>query len=184
MLFLIQFFDEWRDFRLAELNSLLVFVGLPELTADQWNVTGCYLLLELPNESYAHQICERSVLINQIMEFWGMGESYSQLVESLNSSKTCPWRTYSSNSQVSWSLRIESFCKTFSITEKNILRDGLDCLHFEGPINVSSPDLSVICSFDFSKATSTQLTEFESSPEVPCYLGRFIVKGGIRDVLK
>ncbi len=73
---IIQFtFDrDWIEFRLLELDALLQLNGVDVDSAynkDEYHIDNPSLRITLPNEEVAINICQRSILIKHIFEFWG-----------------------------------------------------------------------------------------------------------------
>jgi len=61
-----------------------------------------------------------------------------------------------------------------------VCREKLKCLQFKGPVKLQDPEVLVMVLFDYSDDMhGAAVLEY---PEVPCYLGRVLARGGMREV--
>jgi len=86
MLCLIQFWDDWKDFRVPELQQLLVMLridsrllpGAPEGLGGGM-VGDVFQYIELPSAEAAQQLCARAVLVKSVYEVWAYGDTFEAL---------------------------------------------------------------------------------------------------------
>ena len=111
ILCLIQFWDDWKDFRVPELQQLLRLLDIdgkllpcppppapsapsagssseatgttPSCGSDGGMTGDVFQYLELPSAEAAARLCARSVLIKSVYEVWAHGESFEDLERKL-----------------------------------------------------------------------------------------------------
>lgn len=217
MLCLIQFFNEWKDFRLAELDSLLQLHGLTlaativpwrePFTAKDNIFHDVFLLLELPNREIAQSITQRSVLIKWIVELWAKeyhspailahnlsvdGKNVSEL--EVHVSEIMNGLHLDFLHSATWSLSVESFNKTLSVSEQQAYRQLLSqpLSLFRGPVKLRDPDIHMIFISDYTNyLTPTGHVPYQIDNEsntngspLPAFFGRLLGKGGMREELR
>ena len=184
----MHFYDEWSDFRFAEYNSLLELFGVsaeynlqPQSTQDLFRVS------TLPSTEVAMQVCKRAVLVRGIYELWGQGGTFDELVEGVRMAPaelSAPWCT----PERSWCVDISSFGKSISQSQKEEMRKRFKFLNFTGTVTLHDADLNLGVLLDFSgqKRDNEQVEENEegSALHVPCYCGRLLARGGMREELR
>lgn len=186
MLVLLHLYDEWNDFRIQEYNSILDILNVPqEYHLDEKNIytNQSFITTSLPSENIAIQICQRAVLVRGIFELWAQGDTFGELVDHVklqSPSISTSWIT----PEKSWSVEIMAYCKNLSHSQKEILRQHFKCLNFQGPVVLNNPDLNLGVLLDYSKVTANSEGCDERNPQVPCYCGRLLARGGMRDELR
>lgn len=179
---LIHFFDDWwNDFRVAEVKSLFLYFGLCPFTDESiLQFHESYLVVDIPSSEVAAFICSRSVLIRQILELWAYGETFSEMIENLKS-----FRNYNEvnfkHLDCSWSTKIETYCRTYSIQQKNDCRRNFDFLGFVGPVKVNNPDIELCALLSYGLNPTAPIID---CPDIPSYFGRVLGYGGMREELK
>ena len=175
---LIQFYDDWNDFRMAELDALLEMFNLDRLTTEELACKSCFFIRNLPEDKDVIQLCSRSVLIHQIIELWGYGNSLEQaIIESqidTHYQKNCA-------SESSWSISVDTYCRSFSKDQKDLTRQAFQFLNLSGQIKINDADLQIITLFDYSNNVNDEPKKY---PNVPSYFGRLISKNLMREKLK
>ncbi len=182
MKFLVQFYAEWIDFRFAEFDSLLTSHGLvPAEVYDQKPSSEIqhFFTVNLPDENVAKAVCSRAVLIKSIHELWCDASDFNSLVCIARKLQHSFLESHTS-SRNSWSVHIDSFGKSFQMSEKQNIRSQFDFIHFLGPVNLTSADVEMWIILDCSKIFDT-LTKDNNNYNVPSYLGRLVAKGGMRN---
>jgi tRNA (guanine10-N2)-methyltransferase len=199
MLYLIHFFENWSDFRLAEFRALLRLAGVdPSLVLSDASTVASFneynkdtfksaevehfLIAEFPNEQIIHDVCHRSILIKAVYELWGSGSNSAECVKSVSSLSRNVLEPYLLRGK-SWSIRPDAFCKSLSMTQKNHVRDMFKFLEFRGDVNIEAPDTDLWIVMDFSKHRELVIDTSNTIP-VPTYFGRLVARGGMRDELK
>ena len=140
MLCLIQFFNDWKDFRLAELEALLQLYDLPPLaqTARSWSVepdqsfifNEVFLLVELPNREVAASLARRSVNIKLILELWSQAQSPSLLSQTICLNDSSFMNDYCRENSIdlstsSWCVSVNAYCRTLTSLEQEQYRNSL-----------------------------------------------------------
>jgi tRNA G10 N-methylase Trm11 len=202
MLYLVQLYDEWVDFRLAELRALLVMNGLSwdavvrtDIAADNTTSTEDrqFYVLELPNEGVVRAICSRAILVKAIYELWSCGKDLRGAIEATVALKGNFIDQYL-QSEASWSVSVNTFGRALSMDQKQDCRLHFKFLEFPGPVNVVSPEMDLTITLDYTKfrhvTAETVLAPEERSlirqvrTDVPTYFGRLIARGGMKEVLR
>ena len=111
---------------------------------------GNYLFLQLPSDEAARLLCSRSILIRTIHKVWAVGDSIDEIVNSLQKLPQEFFESYFAE-QNSWSIQVDSFCKTFTMQQKNDCRDRFRFLNFKGPVVISNPMVELWLILDYSR---------------------------------
>ena len=237
--YVLQLYDEWLDFRIAELISLFkmhsldwtkcvvtdygliyakhIIDSLPEVSSssvcsylsedtDKKN----FHVIHVPSEGTIRSICSRSVLIKHVYELWGMAASLSDLVALVADHNCINAHPYLSDGSLSWSISINTFGKTLSMSEKQLYRSNFRCLDFKGPVSLDEPMLQLFLCLDFSnidrggsssssssvhsddcEALQGERSNTESKQalngtgsSLPCYFGRLVCDGGMKEACR
>jgi tRNA (guanine10-N2)-methyltransferase len=146
----VQYFDEWEDFRLAELESLLKVLQVPhdKVTFGGYNGSKVFSFIEVPDLDVAKKLCERSILIKAIYEVWGTGASLEEAVEATRavysgggSSNKIDESLFDAKN--SWCVNIDVLYKKTSSKIKEDYRNHFKFLDFQGPVRLDEPDVHV-----------------------------------------
>lgn len=175
--------SHWRDFRYAELDSLLVLNGVDPSTAyskECISPSTVYLPIELPNAEVACSICSRSVLIHGIFELYSNASKFSEVVEDFKETWSEYLQEYIVN-RCSWSVHVRAFCKTMSLEHQEKCRLNFSFLAMPGKVQVNDAELSLWLLLDFSKNPDALI---EDVLDIPAYFGRQIAVGGLRSIIK
>jgi tRNA (guanine10-N2)-methyltransferase len=139
---LIQFSQDshWVNFRFAELDSLLCMNGIDPATAysktDVTEAEIAFLCVELPDSEVLRAICERSVLIKAIYELWCNAPTVADLIQGTKNLDSSFLKPYLSDDK-SWSINVDTHCKTYSMGDKERCRNHFKFLNFQGKVNLS-----------------------------------------------
>ena len=175
----IQFANDsrWIKFRYAELDGLLRMNGVDPTEAyskpDDSEVTP-FLILELPNEEVAKRICSRSILIKHSFEFWAFGVTLDELIENTKKLPDTFIAQYTSE-KLSWSIDVDVYFKSYTKEEKEECRNMFRFLPFQGKVQLQDTDIPMFILLDYS---------CDDKLSIPCYLGRLLAHGGMREELK
>lgn len=192
MRFLVQFYDEWRDFRLPELSALMELCGLNAEGRVSFPSTGssrAFAFVDLPSRDVVISICQRSVLVHRVIEIWAhSANSFADLSSMVESVWSSPLVDEKLRTQ-SWSLLIESFSRGISYDDKENYRKGLRGFTngLRGPVKVVDPEVTITLLLDFSAEKGVCVeTAAEDNMKVlvPVYFGQLIARGGMREALK
>jgi len=208
--YLVYFFDEWNNFKVPELNSLLELFGASSeyLVAEEElgilekgsSHEGPFLLLDLPNEEMARQLCSRSVLIRSIYQVWSYGNTVSECIQGVRAASIddrdgllVPWMSRDKT----WCVEVHGYCRALSQEQKGLIRQNFSFLAFQGPVHLSNPLVTISVLLDFSPhvpppssnsggafGAVVEDEEEMARPRVPCYCGRLLARGGMREELR
>lgn len=143
------------NFRFVELDSLLLMNGVEPSTAYNYDESphgteDAFLCIDLPGSNIAKLICERSILIKSIYELWCYAPTMKGLIdEAISLPKTFlePYMT----TEKSWSINVDSHCKSYSMSEKESCRNNFRFLDFKGPVNLDNADVQLWVLLDHSQ---------------------------------
>lgn len=236
--YVLQLYDEWLDFRIAELISLFKMHSLDwtkcvvtdygliyakhitdSLSQLSSSLVHSYLsegmdkknfhVIHVPSEETIRSICSRSVLIKHVYELWGMAANLSDLIALVADHNCINAHPYLSDCSLSWSISINSFGKTLSMSEKQLYRSNFRFFDFKGPVSLDEPMLQLFLCLDFSnidrgggsssvhnvsddcEAVHEDRSDHESKQasndtgsSLPCYFGRLVCDGGMKEACR
>lgn len=202
MLYLVQFYDEWIDFRIPEISALLKLNGINwddivrDDTASPVDPTSTdarqFYVVEFPNEDVIRAVCSRAILVKAVYELWSCGTSLAAAVEATKQLSPQFLASFL-DSEDSWAIHVNSFGRTLTMEQKQDCRTNFKFLDFKGPVNVTSAKLELWISLDYNKqrhsiaalaaATGASNTELTLT-DVPTYFGRLIAKGGMKEIVR
>ena len=154
---LVQFSQEfhWINFRFAELDSLLLINGIDPLTAytradSNDGTLDAFLCIELPGLDVAKAICDRSILIKGIYELWTHSSSLTGLISNAKSLPTSFLESYMTADKT-WSISVDSHCKSYSMSDKEKCRNKFRFLDFKGAVNLDDANVQLWILLDYSQ---------------------------------
>lgn len=176
--------------------------------------SGAFVCARLPSEEVAKEICRRAVLVRGIYELWGHGTSFDSMVVAVRHRHALGSSADSDVPRLapagkSWCIGVSAYCRTLAQGHKDALRLSFQFIDFSGPVVLENPELFVGVLLDFSGRADSEEGLLEqggeveeeggvekvlsllppeppanSRPQVPCYCGRLLAKGGMRDELR
>lgn len=203
MLYVVQFYDEWIDFRIAEISALLKLQGLnwndlvrddPANPTDPADTDARHFyIVEFPNEDVIKAVCSRAILVKAVYELWSSGPTLASAIEAThNIPQSFLQPILSSND--SWAVHVNTFGRTLTMEQKQECRLNFKFLDFQGPVSVTAAKLEMWISLDYNKyrhsiasmAAASGATEANilTLTDVPTYFGRLIAKGGMKEVVR
>lgn len=208
--YLVHFLDDWLDFRLAEFIALLELNNLDpshviipsenvyfggEPVEDNWKKyldelryapkVQHFLIIRLPNDLTVKCICDRAVLVKAIYSLWAHDYDFSGMLDKLRINIADTDINHHVESEKSWCVQIQSFGKSYSMEQKQFLRNQVAFIPFRGPVNLSSPDMEMWIIFDFTTNIPEEgdklnvLTIDELNPKRYSYFGRKVASNDI-----
>ncbi|XP_014214410.1 tRNA (guanine(10)-N2)-methyltransferase homolog [Copidosoma floridanum] len=172
--YLLWFAHEHVNFRMAEMDSIISMFSITYKSihkpADQ-----PFWIIELPSESAARLIADRSVLLKHCIELW----SHSNTIHGLHSTlqaiphnETAPFLT------TTYKIFVETFCKHFTQTEKVEKVEAFSYLPWTGKVNLKNPDTTLF----YIEYYGLQPNAIPEEP-LDLFFGRLIADGQ-RDKIK
>lgn len=142
------------NFRFAELDALLLLNGIEPATAYTYDESShgkddAFLLVTLPGLHVAASMCERSILIKAIYELWCYGPSLAGAVGEAKLLSGTFLEPYLKEDK-SWSVNVDSHCKSYSMSEKERCRNHFRFLDFKGRVNLDDADVQLWVLLDHS----------------------------------
>ena len=127
----------WVQFRFKELNALLQMQGIEPASvySNEGTRDDAFLLVDLPDITVAQTICKRAVLIKAIYECWCHGPTFHALITAAKNLPSDFIEPYLC-SHMTWSVEVEAYCKSYSMQEKNELRNQFRFLDFKGKVQL------------------------------------------------
>ncbi|KAL4703207.1 hypothetical protein ACJJTC_004883 [Scirpophaga incertulas] len=160
--YLLWFAHEHVEFRNAEMQSILSLFNIPIKYAECPSIEKPYWIVELPSEECVKKLASRSILLKNCIELWSLAKSISLLHENLKNAicnksdkwilkedsdskltkQICPSSLIEActSPNKSFKLKVETFCKHFTMKEKVSKIEKFDYLPFEGPVQLKDPD--------------------------------------------
>ena len=189
MLCLVHFYEEWTDFRVAEMAQLLKLLQADFSVVDDATLAAdsVFLLVELPSAEVAAALAERSVLIRSIYQVWAHEASFALLVAKVQALHAARSELVLGCGDGSWCVDVLSYCKTLKKEEKDSLRDSFAFLDLPGPVALKNAQVTISVNLDYSgHKRGIQSGSYAPSVagEVPCYCGRLLGRGGMKEALK
>jgi tRNA G10 N-methylase Trm11 len=157
MRYLVQFSQEfhWVNFRFVELDSLLLMNGVEPSTAYNYDESAhgtedAFLCINLPGSDAAKLICERSILIKSIYELWCYAPTLKLLIDEARGLPKTFLQPYMT-AEKSWSINVDSHCKSYSMSEKESCRNNFRFLDFKGVVSLDNADVQLWVLLDHSQ---------------------------------
>ena len=170
MLYLFWCANEHNQFRIPEFEALSQVLNVP-LTWTFKSSDHPWIILDLATEEEAVKLLSRSVSVKFCVELWAQGAGYEEFHSNLKSSSVSQDPKWFKES-VSFKMEIESFNKKNNGKEKRDKIESLSYLRFDGPVNLTNPDV-VFCYLEFHGFDQNNLPE---EPESVMF-GRLIGEG-------
>ncbi|KAI7883806.1 tRNA guanosine-2'-O-methyltransferase [Lichtheimia hyalospora FSU 10163] len=183
--YLIQFAQFHEEFRLPELKSLarLERVSLEcndseyklDVRSSRTAIRNPFFKIQLESDEDARKLVKRAILIKNIYELWGEGETYEQVHEQV---KSYPerWAQYH---DVSFKFIVSAFNSTISKEEQLSIINSFSYLDFQGPIDMKNASVQFAVHEDYG---STQYGPGVTPIREHIYMGRLVAPGS-RDLV-
>ncbi|SCU96157.1 LAME_0F15126g1_1 [Lachancea meyersii CBS 8951] len=128
------------NFRLAELDSLADLHGIKTVDFTQYQRDSPFFIVELENDEQARKWISRSILTRAIYEYWGQGENYNQLHESVQQNPRFP-QFLQEYRNTSFKFEFDSFGGSSSGKVNRVACiESFKYLDFQGPIRMKNPE--------------------------------------------
>ncbi|KAG7159085.1 tRNA (guanine(10)-N2)-methyltransferase homolog [Homarus americanus] len=162
--------NEHIEFRLPELESIALMFNIPITWIDKPKEDP-YVILEMNSENDARKLMSRSMLVRSCFELWGQGENEAELHASVKSFPNNLMKPHLAKEKT-FKVRVESFNKTLSISEKLKKIESLSFLPFEGSVNLKKADTCLhLIEYYGLQPNEVPIIPFKS------FLGRWVVEG-------
>ena len=144
--YLIVFAQKHEDFRLAELDSLLVLCGVAAprecYDAAAYSPVHPFLQIDLPSRAVASRLVKRAILVKRLYELWaavpGGDAPLSGLVDAMGAvaAESPAFTALALDATKSWALDIKSFGRKLSSKEQQTVRMRFSFLPFAGKVQL------------------------------------------------
>lgn len=190
--YLVRFTQVHETFRLAEIEALAVYHGMP-LEILSYNPNVCPILpqnntniltekpqspfcvVKLPSAEAATKLVTRSILTKAIYEIWGRGQTYPALHSNVRSVSQHLWPAYK---DVSFKFTIDTFQDTRTPAEQTARINAFRFLAFEGPIRMRGADHEFCIAEDYQFGADGK----SGAEPAALYFGR-LLGGGDRNAI-
>ena len=108
-----------------------------------------FLLIELPGLEIAKAMCDRSILIKAIFELWCYAPSVTGLISNTKELQKTFLEPYMAEDKT-WSVNVDSHCKSYSMSEKEKCRNHFRFLDFKGKVQLDDADVQLWVLLDYS----------------------------------
>ncbi|CAO0802297.1 unnamed protein product [Mucor circinelloides] len=172
--FLIQFAQSHDEFRLPEFLSLAKLEKVNvKYNKEEYKLDNPFFKVELDSTEEAQKLIKRAILIKNIYELWGDGETYEQVHEQVKKTSD-KWNDYMT---CSFKFVVSAFGSTITYKEQLAIINSFSYLGFQGVIDMKDPDVQfhVLADYGFENGT-------ERPAPIHIYMGRLIATGS-RDLV-
>ncbi|KAL6076172.1 tRNA (guanine(10)-N2)-methyltransferase [Balamuthia mandrillaris] len=167
--YLCYFYHQRLDFRLPELHALAQMFGHP-LRYSAYDPERPFIRVKLPSEQAAKDIASRSVLIKGFFEVWGTGETYEELMRSIEDFPLHKKEPYYSQ-DTTFKLNVDAFGRRYSRGQQLDIIKRFAHIPFLGKVDLKNAQHSFWIMEELG-----HLPE-EGSPPRMIYFGRQIALG-------
>ncbi|CAG8530924.1 1121_t:CDS:10 [Ambispora gerdemannii] len=167
--YLIQFAQSHEEFRLPELDSLAKLYNVSlKYNIQDYKKDSPFFIVEVASDEAATCLVKRAILIKNIYELWGSGETYDQVHAQVT------------DSNQTFKFIVKAFGSTCSAEYQLRVINSFSYLGFKGPIDLKNPQVLFSVMEDYGIELNAPLP-----PDYPCaiYFGRFIASGD-RDLIQ
>ncbi|RIB14870.1 S-adenosyl-L-methionine-dependent methyltransferase [Gigaspora rosea] len=174
---LIQFAQFHEEFRLPELESLAKIEDVKlKYNNEEYKKNCPFLIVNIEAEEEAARLVKRAILIKNIYELWGMGETYDEVHAQV---KACSER-WSLYTHKSFKFTVSGFGSTCSSDYQVRIINSFSYLGFEGDIDLKNPQVQFGVLEDYGLDPHAGIP-----PPTPytIYFGRLIASGN-RDLVQ
>lgn len=146
--YLVYFAQDYVEFRLSELESLLkifqIDLELPKIE----NELQPYWIVENVSEKDLRNLASRSMSIRFVMEIWSSSYEPVTFHEDLKTFSIKPELDHFFNDDQSFKVIVETYNKHFTQKEKVAKIETMDYLRFKGPVSLKNP-VNTFCYFEY-----------------------------------
>ena len=188
--FLVVFAQKHEDFRLPELDSVLVMLGIasPRACYDIATYSNAhpFLEVELPSCNLAARIVQRAILVKRVYELWTLasaaagtpGVVMDALVERMHAinADSAAFGVLATDASKTWSLDVKAFGRKLSAKEQQALRMRFAFLPFAGRVRLKGADNVWTLVLSVAKVVSADVRPSECAP-VAGYFCRLLGDG-------
>ncbi|KAJ1456461.1 hypothetical protein M885DRAFT_174064 [Pelagophyceae sp. CCMP2097] len=146
--YLLRFITERKtaSFRFAELDALLELHGVTGRPYDTDLISSLedcpYLVVSLANDDLARAICEDAILLRDVMEIWGDGETHAACAQRVVEYDDARKVQYF-DPKYTWSCGVEAYGFSLTFQEQHAVRLPYEsAAPFEGKVQLKDPQLS------------------------------------------
>ncbi|CAG8705474.1 15265_t:CDS:10 [Cetraspora pellucida] len=171
MKYFIQFAQFHEEFRLPELESLAKIEDVKLIYNKKEYKENCpFLVVNIETEEEAERLVKRAILIKNIYELWGMGETYDEVHAQVKASPE-RWYLYIHKS---FKFTVSGFGSTCSSDYQVRIINSFSYLGFKGDINLKNPQVQFGVLEDYGLDSHAPIP-----PQIPytIYFGRLASPG-------
>ncbi|KAF9363199.1 hypothetical protein BGX34_004663 [Mortierella sp. NVP85] len=171
--FLIQFAQQHEEFRLPELEALATIENVQmTYNPDDYSLESPFLIVEVESAEKAALLLNRAILIKTIIELWGTGSSWDELIDKV---KEHPerWPPYL---YTTFKFSVVTFGGTIEMKDKPEIIDRFAFTGFLGKIDLKNPEEEFLLIADYGIDPNCKIAH-------TFYMGR-LVGHGKRDLIE
>ncbi|KAF9112204.1 hypothetical protein BGX27_003805 [Mortierella sp. AM989] len=170
--FLIQFAQQHEEFRLPELEALATIENVQmTYNPSDYSLESPFLIVEIESSEKAALLLKRAILIKTIIELWGIGSSWHELIEKV---KEHPerWPQYL---YTTFKFSVVTFGGTIEMKDKPDIINRFSFTGFLGKIDLKNPEEEFLLVADYGIDPNVKVAH-------TFYMGR-LVGHGKRDLI-
>lgn len=185
MNFLVRFSQAHETFRVPELEALAIVEDVP-MSIVRYSPTIPFCIVHCPDPSSAARLIRRSILTQNIYEYWGSGATVEALHVSVKGRSSDRWEQFS---QDTWKFDFDSFQGTRTSAEQRDIINTFRYLPLRGPIKMKNPDQQYVVFEEWPFNPHPHLASSDDDAENPkrqptqYHFGRYLGRGA-RDLVK
>ncbi|KAF9937650.1 hypothetical protein BGZ65_001295 [Modicella reniformis] len=165
--FLIQFAQQHEEFRLPELEALATIENVQmTYNPDEYSLASPFLVVEVDSAENAASLLKRAILVKTIIELWGIGSSWDELIENV---KKHPenWPQYL---DTTFKFSVVTFGGTIEMKDKPEIINRFAFTGFMGKIDLKNPEEEFLLIADYGIDPNVTVAH-------TFYMGRLIGQG-------
>lgn len=170
---MIQFAQQHEEFRLPELEALATIEGVQmTYNPDDYSLESPFLIVEIESAEEAALLLKRAILIKTIIELWGAGSSWDELIDKVKENPE-RWPQYL---HTSFKFSVVGFGGTIEMKDKPKIIDRFSFTGFLGKIDLKNPEEEFLLIADYGIDPNVKIAH-------TFYMGR-LVGHGQRDLIE
>ncbi|KZT42496.1 hypothetical protein SISSUDRAFT_1041460 [Sistotremastrum suecicum HHB10207 ss-3] len=180
---LIQFAQVHEQFRLPELRSIAELNGIQLDIPEEVDVKRPFMIINLSSEDDAKILAARCILIKNVLELWGHGESYEVLHER-NKENMPLWQRYATDT--TFKFLVTAYNHSIHKARQKSIMETFDYMAWEGRIDLASPEVTLLCTEEYrDRGNSHTRAKHEGEGSFrQVYFGRLLAEGTARDLIQ
>ncbi|KAK7057237.1 RNA methylase [Favolaschia claudopus] len=177
--FLVVFAQSHSEFRIPELESVAKLHGFAISFPSDCDPSRPFMIITLELEEHAHLLARRCILIKQIYELYGQGNTYDEL-HMANKANSHLWSPYVQDTSFKFS--INAYNHRIHESRQRSIMESFTYMKFAGKIDMKNPQIILGCFEEYD--TALGLREDRDGNFHQVYFGRLVADGSARALIQ